>query len=154
MLLRHRSPLLLALCLAVAACSADKPAEPAPAEKSSDAGVAKPSVRDPRAVSSAAERRPAAGPTPVRPYESERPRQVAYAPRPLGVLECDQFAEKAVACLNSGAMSPGDTQVLSDQFRAAFNDISYGNNPDLVKVCLDLQQQMQPKMIKAGCNNL
>lgn len=154
MLLRHRSPLLLALCLAVAACSADKPAEQAEAGKGGDAATAKPSVRDPRATSSAADRKPAAGPAPVRAWEKERPRQAVYAPRPTGFIECDQFAEKGAACINSGALSPADVQTLGDQFRAAFNDISYGNHPDMAKACTDLQQSLQPKLISAGCKNL
>jgi hypothetical protein len=83
-----------------------------------------------------------------------RPRQAVYTPRPLGFIECDQFAEKAAACINSGALSPADVTALGDQFRAGFNTISYGNHPDLAKACTDLQQSLQPKLIKAGCRNL
>lgn len=153
--LRHRNSFALLLCLGIAACSSEAPPPPKdsaaaePAAAANDKLAASGSIRDPR-TSMAAARPPQ--PSPTRDFDNDRPGDMPKM-RPMGRIECDQFAEKVRQCMNSGALAPEHRQALRSEFVASFNALRFKTD-DLAKACTDFQQKLQPKLTQAGCLNL
>lgn len=153
--LRHRNSFALLLCLAVAACSSDEPPPPkttaaaAAAAPATDSKVAASSVHDPR-TSMAAARPPQ--PSPTRDFDNDRPGDMPKL-RPMGRIECDQFAEKVRQCINSGVLSAENRQTLRSEYVIAINAARFKSD-NLAQACTDIQQKLQPKFTQAGCLNM
>lgn len=156
--LRYRNSFALLLCLGIAACSGEAPPPPKdsaaaePTAAASDKAIASSSVRDPR-TSMAAARPPQ--PSPTRDFDNDRPGDMPKM-RPLGSVECDQFAEKVRQCINSGALSPENRQALRSEYVGSINAMRFkvSSSSELGKACTDLQQKLQPRFVDAGCRNM
>lgn len=152
--LRHRNSFALLLCLAVAACSSDEPPPPKasaaePAAQAADSKLAATSVHDPR-TSMAAARPPQ--PSPTRDFDNDRPGDMPKL-RPMGRIECDQFAEKVRQCINSGVLSTESRQALRSEYVISINAARFKSD-NLAQACTDIQQKLQPKFTQAGCLNM
>ena len=142
----------LALVALVAACGSDKAPE---AEK---AAAAAPQVDPAKRVAqplTASNRVPVVAPQDYK-YPGPLPKPGDMSPfQSVGVLECDQFAEKARQCLNSGALPPDKRQEAAVELRRSINTAKTKNDVDVRRnYCVDLVMKLQPKLITAGCQNL
>lgn len=140
----------LALVALVAACGSDK--APPEAEKAAAAPQIDPAKR-------------IAQPLPTPSVHAEPQGIYANAPlpkpgdmtrfAPVGVIECDQFAEKARQCLNSGVMPPDQRQDAAVELRKAVNSAKGKFSvDDRRNYCAEVVMKLQPKLISAGCQNL
>ncbi|HJU38329.1 MAG TPA: hypothetical protein VJ724_02060 [Tahibacter sp.] len=134
----------LALAASLAACGSDKPPETAKAADATPASqkIANPLPANPRPVNTGFEY---GGPTP-------KPGDMPPIRR-LGNSVCDQFVEKARQCVNSGVLAKDERRkaVLAIDNIARTAMMKSGDG--MSEACLNLQAELQPKLVSGGCQN-